>query len=237
MVDDHDVRAAATGPTTSRSVEQEVDGPGRGSGRSRARSGSTRRGTGCRGSAARRARGCRRCPGRSRRVTPSGSARAGTRPTDEGVVEADPLASGRRAATGDWVPWKTMSLKSSGIPSRWHSAWWPRQTARNGCSALEQRVDRRPERGDLRVVAVARVARAGSDDDEVVAVEAARAGSPRAGPPRWSCPSPPSTWRSMFTKSSSPSRITTLLPGQPRVGRRARPGRSARTCSAAGCGR
>ena len=37
--------------------------------------------------------------------------------------------------TGDWVPWKTMSLKASGTPSRWHSVWWPRQTARNGWPA------------------------------------------------------------------------------------------------------
>ena len=36
--------------------------------------------------------------------------------------------------------------------------------------------------------------------------------SPRAGPPSRSCPARQSTWRSMLTKSSSPSRITTDLP-------------------------
>ena len=32
-----------------------------------------------------------------------------------------------------------MSLKPSSRPSRWHSAWWPRQTARNGCSRSSSR--------------------------------------------------------------------------------------------------
>ena len=53
--------------------------------------------------------GCRRWPGRSPRVTPSGSGDGG--PADEGVVEPDDLlAARRRAATRDCVPWKTMSL-------------------------------------------------------------------------------------------------------------------------------
>ena len=102
--------------------------------------------------------------------------------------------------------------------------------------ALEQPVDGAAQRRHLRVVAVARVAGSGPDD---------RPGRSRRGRRRRSSswrttslvmPSTPRTWRSMFTKSSSPSRITDPLAGQRRVRRRRRPGRSARTCSAAVAG-
>ena len=90
--------------------------PGRGSGRSRARSGSTRRGTGCRGSAARAAGGRRRSPGRSR-PRPRRAAHAG-RPGRRTCCRSRPARRGRRSTTGDWVPWKTMSLYARAIPSR-----------------------------------------------------------------------------------------------------------------------
>ena len=165
----------------------------------------------------------RRSPGRRRPRRPSGSARR-ARPGRRRCCRSRPARSRPPISTGDWVPWKTMSLYVRGIPSWWHSAWWPRQTARNGCPVASSVVDGRAQPRDLGVVAVARVTGPGADDDEVVAVEARRRRSPRAGPPRWSCRAPPSTWRSMLTKSSSPSRITARLPASRGSGRR-RPGR------------
>ena len=93
----------------------------------------------------------------------------------------------------------------------------------------EERPPGRQQRGDRRAAACAIFGSSSSRGspgpgptiDQVEAVEAARRRTRRGAPPSLVMPSTPSTWRSMFTKSSSPSRITTLLPASRGSGRRA----------------
>ena len=166
--------------------------------------------------------------GRRRRTGPSDAAR-------RRCCRSRPARCGRRSTTGDWVPWKTMSLNVSGRPSRWHSAWWPRQTARNGCS-----------RSSSRSTAPRSVAIFGSSPsrgspgpgptiDQVVVVEVAVlvlvVADHLAGHAEHAEHVAQHVHEVVLAVEDHHP-----LAGQRRVRRRARPGRSARTCSAGGCG-
>ena len=101
----------------------------------------------------------RRSPGRPRRETPVGQRAAGAGRRTCCRSRRSPRAPPR--STRDWVPWNTMSLKASVDARAGRTApggrGRPPGTAARRSSSTSTAA---PERGDLRVVAVARVARA-----------------------------------------------------------------------------
>ena len=114
--------------------------------------------------------------------TPSGSVPPVGDPADEGVVEADPLGAAvepdrRLGALEDDVLVAELEARAAGTASGGPGT--PRGTAGPTPAG------RRPRAGRTRswVVALARVARPGADDDQVGAVEGAGRRSPRAAPP------------------------------------------------------
>ena len=150
-----------------------------------------------------------------RRVGRDGDARRAGRPparADEGVVEADVLLAPVEVDRATGCPGRRCPCRPGRSPSRLAQHLVAQADREERLPALEQR--RRPPAGTPRSSGGRRRAgrRARGRRSPGRSRRARRRRSPRGARRSRSCPSTARTCRSMFTKSSSPSRTTTVLP-------------------------